>query len=55
MLADGVTFYDVTYDFDRVGPPISKDDCKKGGWANYDIPRLFTNQGDCIQFVNTGR
>jgi hypothetical protein len=34
-----------------------KDDCKKGGWA--DLTRAdgssFKNQGDCIQYVNTGK
>lgn len=35
----------------------NKDDCKKGGWA--DLTRAdgstFKNQGDCIQYVNTGK
>ena len=35
----------------------SKDECKKGGWA--DLTRAdgssFKNQGDCIQYVNTGK
>ena len=34
-----------------------KDDCKNGGWA--DLTRAngssFKNQGDCIQYVNTGK
>ena len=34
-----------------------KDECKKGGWA--DLTRAdgtsFKNQGDCIQYVNTGK
>lgn len=30
--------------------PVSKDDCKNGGWEAYG----FSNQGRCIQFVNTG-
>lgn len=38
-----------------VGPPINKDQCKNGGWATFTIPRVFKNQGDCIQFVNTGK
>ncbi|MDQ3712986.1 MAG: thrombospondin type 3 repeat-containing protein [Acidobacteriota bacterium] len=37
------------------GPPINKDQCKNGGWMRFDTPRTFRNQGDCIQFVNTGR
>ena len=38
-----------------VGPPANKDQCKNGGWAAFTIPRAFKNQGDCIQFVNTGK
>ena len=45
-----------TYNFDApVGPPASKDACKTGGWATFDTPRSFKNQGDCIQYVNTGK
>jgi N-acetylneuraminic acid mutarotase len=39
----------------HVGPPNSKDQCKDGGWQKFDTPRKFKNQGDCIQFVNTGK
>src|SRR5207249_3100201 len=38
-----------------VGPPKTKDDCKDGKWQTYNTPRTFKNQGDCIQFVNTGK
>ena len=38
-----------------VGPPTTKDQCKKDGWKTFDTPRTFKNQGDCIQFVNTGK
>jgi hypothetical protein len=31
--------------------PITKDDCKKGGWQSYGV---FKNQGDCVSFVATG-
>lgn len=31
--------------------PETKDDCKKGGYKDYD----FKNQGQCIKFVNTGK
>ncbi len=34
--------------------PTSSDDCKNGGWQTFDSPQ-FKNQGDCIQFVNTGK
>jgi len=36
-----------------VGPPTSRDQCKKGGWKTFTVPRKFTNQGDCVSFVNT--
>jgi hypothetical protein len=35
--------------------PTSKDDCKNGGWRDFSNPRWFKGQGDCIQYVNTGR
>jgi hypothetical protein len=31
--------------------PISKDQCKNGGWQGHGI---FQNQGDCVSFVATG-
>ncbi|MBA2493129.1 MAG: cadherin-like domain-containing protein [Acidobacteria bacterium] len=39
----------------QTGPPRNKEQCKNGGWMRFDFPRTFRNQGDCIQFVNTGR
>jgi endonuclease G len=33
--------------------PTGKDQCKNGGWQTW-LP-LFKNQGDCIQYVNTGK
>ena len=39
----------------EIGPPTSKDQCKNCGWASFNTPRTFKNQGDCIQFVNTGK
>ncbi len=38
-----------------VSPPTSKDQCKNNGWMTFNTPRTFKNQGDCIQFVNTGK
>jgi len=32
--------------------PFVKSQCMNGGWQNYTA---FKNQGDCIQFVNTGK
>jgi len=37
------------------GPRRNKDQCKNGGWMRFDTPRAFKNQGDCIQYVNTGK
>jgi hypothetical protein len=39
----------------QTGPPSNKDQCKKGGWQKFTVPRKFKNQGDCIQYVNTGK
>ncbi len=39
----------------QTGPPRSKGQCKNRGWMRFNFPRTFKNQGDCIQFVNTGR
>lgn len=47
-----------TYNFElNLPPPSSKDDCKNGGWktlARADGSK-FKNQGDCIQYANTGK
>jgi hypothetical protein len=37
-----------------VGPPTSADECKKGGWEQFNTPRTFKNQGDCVSFVQNG-
>jgi hypothetical protein len=34
--------------------PTNKDECKNNGWQTFTNP-TFKNQGDCIQFVNTGK
>ena len=43
----------------RVPLPVAtnKDQCKAGGWEVLfnDSGSGFKNQGDCIQFVNTGK
>lgn len=47
----------VTYDFEPFEVAADKDACKNGGWKT--LRRAdgseFKNQGDCIQFVNTGK
>lgn len=46
------------FDGDGIGddcdPPAGINQCKKGVWQNFVFPRQFKNQGDCIQYVNTG-
>jgi DNA-binding beta-propeller fold protein YncE len=37
------------------GGPATKDECTNGGWQSFEFPRTFKNQGDCTQFVNTGK
>lgn len=52
---DGST---TTYDFELdIDQPASKDDCKKNGWQDFAKPGNvpFKNQGDCIQYINTGK
>lgn len=39
----------------QVGPPTDKEQCKNDGWQSFNVPRTFKNQGDCIQFINTGK
>ena len=40
-----------------VSVPTSKGQCKKGGWKSLfrEDGTPFKNQGDCIQYVNTGK
>jgi hypothetical protein len=35
--------------------PTTQDECKNGGWESFEFPRAFKNQGDCVQFVITGK
>ena len=35
----------------RCGPPRNVDECKNGGWAIFDYPIVFSNQGGCIAYV----
>jgi len=34
--------------------PVNADQCKNGGWQTFNSP-AFKNQGDCVQFANTGK
>jgi hypothetical protein len=38
--------------FDAPPLPMSKDQCKDGGWRNFP---QFKNQGDCVSFVEDGK
>jgi Tol biopolymer transport system component len=38
----------------QTGPPTVKEQCKEGSWQRFDIPRGFTNQGDCLSFIQRG-
>lgn len=50
------TSISATVTLDAVGStPTTRDQCKMNGWRNFSSPRVFKNQGDCIQFVNTGK
>ncbi|HUE82344.1 MAG TPA: cupin domain-containing protein [Pyrinomonadaceae bacterium] len=35
----------------RCGPPINTSECKNEGWLNFNHPRSFINQGECIDYV----
>ena len=37
------------------GPPENEDQCKDGGWLNFNFPRSFEDQGDCVSYTNNGR
>jgi hypothetical protein len=54
---DLVSFNSQAYNFELFQVASSKEECKNAGWTN--ITRTdgsaFKNQGDCIQFVNTGK
>jgi len=57
VYTDLVTFNSTTYDFEPYQVASNKDQCKNGGFAN--VKRAdgssFKNQGDCNQYVNTGK
>jgi len=58
VYVDFVNFNGTTYNFEVYQVPTSADQCKNGGWMT--LKRTggtagFKNQGDCIQYVNTGK
>ncbi len=44
----------VTYNFEPFRAPLTKDDCKNGGWQNLRAQdgSAFKNQGQCVSYVN---
>lgn len=54
QLTDGSV---VSFNFEPFLVPANRDSCKKNGWASLLRPDAspFTNQGDCVSFVNTGQ
>jgi hypothetical protein len=54
---DAFTFDTTAYDFELYRVVTTKDECKDGGWQT--VKRAdgsdFKNQGQCIQYVNTGK
>jgi hypothetical protein len=57
VYTDLVDFNGTTYDFEPYLVANDKDQCKNNGYKN--VKRAdgssFKNQGDCIQYVNTGK
>lgn len=39
----------------RCGAPLKVDECKGDGWRTFDLPRYFISQGDCMEFILTGK
>jgi hypothetical protein len=52
---DVVVMDDFVYGEPMVGPPTNAEDCKQDGWSEFEFPRAFKNQGDCVKFVTTGK
>lgn len=57
VYADLVNFDGTTYDFEPYEVATNKDQCKSGGWTTFKRAdgSSFKNQGDCIQYTNTGK
>jgi hypothetical protein len=54
---DLVDFNGTSYDFEPYAVATDRDACKDGGWQTLKRAdgSSFKNQGDCIQYVNTGK
>ena len=35
------------------GPARDVEECKDGGWENFNFPETFANQGQCVAFVES--
>lgn len=57
VYTDLFNFNGTTYDFEPYEVATNKDQCKNGGFINAKRAdgSSFKNQGDCIQYVNTGK
>lgn len=53
----GVNGNTTIYDFEPTVVPVSKEQCKDGGWKTFTRAdgTAFKNQGDCVSYVNTGK
>jgi hypothetical protein len=53
----GINGNDVVYDFEPFVVATQKEACMSGGWQTLQRAdgSAFNNQGDCIQYVNTGQ
>jgi hypothetical protein len=52
----GVSSCNTTFDFEpEIGPPATANQCKNGGWATFNSPRRFKNQGDCVSYTQNGK
>ncbi len=47
---NGTVAFKITATPTLVAPPTSKDQCKNGGWMNFNNPS-FENQGGCVSYV----
>lgn len=54
--ADPIAIFDGVVTLTPLSIPTTKRQCMKDGWKTFEGPNgPFKNQGDCIQFVNTGK
>lgn len=54
-LVDNVRINSDTFTFDDAVNPSDKEDCKNGGWQDFETsPGPFKNQGDCVSYFATG-